>query len=243
MLAGAFPLLSRMSGVSRLMNYQVRLIAGCLAGCTAVAVVSACGSGTPTEPGAAALTTSMQQAVRHASSVHFDGQEPENGASVGVNMGVDRTGDLTGTVSQNGAKLQFLKVDSKVYVKATSEFLKQVKAPASSCALICGKWLELSPQEASQASQLTMNNVTGDVAAPNLPKYTEDGSTTVDGQPAWVLRAANGSVIDVSSQGTPYPLRSSEADGHGVIKYSQWNSVPHPASPPASQVINTNGLR
>jgi hypothetical protein len=225
------------------MKLQVKLLA-CGVGGFAAVTASACGSSSSSsaEPGAAALQSSMQTAVRQASSVHFDGQEPQNGVPVGVNMGVSRVGDLTGTISENKANLQVLKVDGKVYVKATPEFLTQVKAPASTCALVCGRWLELPPQEASQANQLTMDNVTGAVASPKLPKLTEHGSTTVNGQPAWVLRGPNGAVIDVSSKGTPYPLQSSGPGGHGVIKYSQWNAVPKPAAPPSSQIINMNGL-
>jgi hypothetical protein len=243
-LAGAFPRLSRMSGVSRLMNFQVRLIAGCLAGCTAVAVVSACGSGTPAEPGATALTTSMQQAVRGATSVHFDGQESEHGIPVGVDTGISRSGDVSGTVTDNGANVQVLGVGGKAYIKVTPELLKQVKAPASSCSIVCGRWAELPANEAGQLTgQLTMSNLTGSVATTKLPKFTEDGSTTVNGQPAWVLRAANGATLDVSSVGKPYPLKATPGSGgHGVIKYSQWNAVPKPAAPPAGQVINLTGL-
>lgn len=185
----------------------------------------------------------MQQAVREAKSVHFDGQESDHGLPVGVNTGISRSGDISGSIAENGAKLHVLSVDGQVYVKATPEFLKQFKAPASSCAAICGRWLALPKQETSPlTSQLTMDNLTGNVATTKLPKFKEDGSTTVNGQPAWVLKAPNGGTIDVSSVGKPYPLQASPpGGGHEVIKYSQWNAVPTPAKPPASQILNLSG--
>lgn len=226
------------------MQFHARLLAGGLAGCAAISVVSACGSGTTAEPNAAALATSMQQAVRRADSVHFSGQQSTHGVPVGINTGIHRSGELSGMITENGAKLQVLAVGGKLFIKATPEFLKQVKAPANSCSIVCGRWIQLPPQQAKQLTgQLTMDNLTGDVASAKLPKFTEHGTTTVDGQPAWVLRAPNGAVVDVSAIGTPYPLRATPGGGsHAVIKYSQWNSVPKPVAPPASQVINLNGL-
>jgi hypothetical protein len=64
------------------------------------------------------------------------------------------------------------------------------------------------------------------------------------GPPSWVLRAADGAVVYVSSVGKPYPLEAKAGGGkNGAIYYSQWNAVPTPALPPASQVLNLSGLR
>jgi hypothetical protein len=230
------------------MSAQFRLVAVGFAGCAAVTTVSACGSSgaaKASEPAAATLASSMQQAVRDAKSVHFNGQQSVHGLPVGVDTGISRTGDISGSITENGAKLQVLNVGGKAYFKATGAFLKQVKAPASTCTVVCGHWVELPPQEASQLTgQLTMDNLTGNVATRKLPKFKEAGSTTVNGQPAWVLKAPNGSTIDVSSVGKPYPLQATPpSGGHGVIKYTQWNAVPAPAKPPSSQVINLSGLK
>jgi len=223
------------------MNTHGKLLACGLAGSAAVAV-SACGSSAPKEPSAADLQSSMQAAVRSASSVHLDGQTTESTGSVKVNIGVHRTGELSGTVTQNGANVDVLKVSNKAYVKLTPQFLKQFNAPPSACSLVCGKWVQLRPSQASQTNQLSMQNVAAHVASTKLSSYKEVGSTTVNGKQAWALRAPNGAEIDVSSQGTPYPLRSTQGNGHGVIHYSQWNAVPHPAAPPANQVVNLSGL-
>jgi hypothetical protein len=210
------------------MSLQFRLVGVGFAGCAAVTAVS-----------------SMQQAVRDAKSVHFQGQQSVHGLPVGVDTGISRSGDISGSITENGAKLQVLNVDGKAYFKATEAFLKQVKAPASTCTVVCGHWVELPPQEASQLTgQLTMDNLTGNVATRKLPTFKEGGSTTVNGQPAWVLKAPNGSTIDVSSVGKPYPLQATPpSGGHGVIRYSQWNAVPTPAKPPSNQVINLSGLQ
>lgn len=227
------------------MNVKIGLFACVLASSTAIAVAS-CSSSAPTEPDAAALASTAQHAVQQATSVHVDGQVTNNGVPVGINLGVDRAGNISGTIAENGANLNVISADGKVYVKATSAFLKQVKAPANACSIVCGKWIQLPPDEANQiTSQLTMTNLTGGAkTSTSTAGVKEAGSTTVDGQPAWVLKGADGSTVAVSTNGTHYPLQVHGGTGRqGVLKYSQWNSVPHPAAPPSNQVINLSGLR
>jgi hypothetical protein len=226
------------------MKLDVRTLACGLAGC-AVVLVTACGSSASSEPTPSDLQASMRSAVSSANSVHFDGQLTSNGVPVGVDMGVNRAGALSGTITQNGARLQVLGVNAKVYIKATPEFLKQVGAPSSACSVVCGRWIQLPPQQASQiTSQLSLRNLTGAVNSAQLPKFTESGSTTVNGQPAWVMRSANGASVDVSQASPHFPLQAHAGGGQNdVITFSQWNSVPHPTAPPANQVISLNGLQ
>jgi hypothetical protein len=227
------------------MNVKVRVLAGGLAGCAAVAV-SGCGSSAPRRARRRTLASTAQHAVQQATSVHVDGKVSDNGTPVGINLGINRQGDLSGTVPENGANLDVISDGGKVYVKATPEFLKQNKAPASACSLVCGRWIQLPPAEAKQiTSQLTMKNLTGGAnGSSSTAKVTEAGTTTVNGKSAWVLKGADGNLVDVSSQGTPYPLRVRSGQGNqGQLLYSQWNSVPKPAVPPANQIINLNGLR
>jgi hypothetical protein len=227
------------------MKVQIRLLAGGVAGCAAAAVaVAGCGSSgsssnsSSKEPSAAQLQSSVKQSVRDASSVKVNGQVSQKGVPVGVDLGLHRNGDMSGTISENGANLQVLSVGGKVYIKATPAFLKEVKAPADACAVMCGRWVELPAQEARQITgQLSMNSLTG-VGA------TEAGSTTVDGQHAWVLKGTDGTKVAVSSANKHYPLQATGGStGHGTLKFSQWNSVPPPTAPPAGQVVNLSGLQ
>lgn len=228
------------------MNFTARLLACGLAGGTAVAICS-CGSSAPTEPGAAALATSVQNSVHDASSVHVNGAVSDRGVPVGLNLGINRAGDISGTIHENGANLNVLSANGKVFIKATPEFLKQAHAPAGACSVVCGRWVELPPKQASQLTrQLTMSSLTGEASsgsAANQQKVTEAGTTTVNGQPAWVLKSPDGSTVDVSQQSTPYPLQVKSGNAkQGALQYSQWNSVPQPKAPPANQVINLSHL-
>jgi hypothetical protein len=229
------------------MNLTVRLLACGLTGSAAVAV-SSCGSSAPSEPSASSLAASAQSAARSASSVHVDGSVADNGTPVGLNLGINRTGDMSGTITQRGANLNVISTSGKVFVKVTPGLLNQYNAPSAVCKLVCGKWFQLPPQQASQlTSQLTMTNLTGQAGAnpgSSQSKVTNDGTGTVNGEPTWVLKGPSGTKVDVSQQGKHFPLQVRSGTGQqGTVRYSQWNAVPQPKAPPSSSVINLNDLQ
>ena len=227
------------------MALPARVLAAGIAGCVA-AMLAYCCSGPSTvisrpaqEPRLADLVGSMQSSVRAASGVRVTGHLTQNGTVLGVDLSLRRDGDMTGVIIQNGAPAQVMAVAGRSYVRVTPAFLQQVAAQAGSCAVVCGKWIQLTLREAEQMTgDLSMATVTSPLTSGQATTLTEAGSTTVQGQPAWVLRAADGSTLDVSTRSRHYPL---EATGSGssrqVVVYSQWNSVLPPATPPASQVL------
>ena len=187
----------------------------------------------------------MQASVRRATSVHISGNLTNSGTPISVNLGVHRNGDVSGTVSQNGAPFQVIGVGGTIYIKATKQFLKQANAPASACSVVCGKWLKLTSAEAGQlAGDLNMTSLVAPLSSGRVPKLTKTGSKTVNGQGAWILRAADGSTLAVSSASQHYPLAASTGGSpHEVVMYSHWNAVPPPVPPPAGQVLNINNLK
>jgi hypothetical protein len=232
------------------MAVPARVLVAGLAGCAAAAVLAYCSSGSSAvisrpaaEPGLADLVRSMQSTVRGANSVRVGGHLTQNGTVLRVDLGLRRNGDITGVITQNGAQAQIVAVEGRIYVQATPGFLQQVQASAGSCAAVCGKWIQLTLSEAERVTgELSMTSIIGPLTSGQMSMLTESGSTTVQGQPAWVLRAADGSTLDVSVGSQHYPL---EATGGGsspqVVRYSQWNRVPPPATPAASQVLMPGG--
>jgi len=206
---------------------------------------SSSAGGAAAEPTPTALVTSMQASVRQANSVHIAGQLTNSGIPISVNLDMHRNGDVSGTIRQNGAPFQVIGVNRTLYIKATRSFLQEVKAPISACAVVCGKWLQLTPAEASQLTgDLSMTSLTGPLTSSQVPKLTEAGRKTVNGQSAWVLRASDGSTLDVSSAGRHYPLAAATSgSAREVVIYSKWNTAPQPVAPPANEVLNLNNLK
>lgn len=195
------------------------------------------------QPAASTLTADMQRAVRSASSVHISGQLIERGETIGLNIGVLRSGQLSGTITQKGIPLKLIVTGGKAYVKATAAFLAELHVPASVCAVICGKFAELP---AARTKQLTHSLSLASLTRPltvRTPRFTSGGVATVNGQKADVLRTARGGIVDVAATGSHYPLAAASAGGrHGALTFSQWNSVPAPAAPPKSELVNVGNL-
>jgi hypothetical protein len=201
-------------------------------------------SGPASEPSPASLASSMQSSVHNASGVHVSGQLSRDGVPLGVDLDVTKGGDVAGTVSQRGTPLHVVAANSKIYIEVTPAFLREASVPAAACATACGKWIELTQGEASQLTgDLSMQKLVTPLILGQATKLTSGGRTTVHGQPAWVLRAGDGSTVAVSAAGKHYPLLARDGTNRNqVVTFSQWDSVPAPKPPPASQVLSPSGL-
>lgn len=230
------------------MSIRAKVLACGLAGSAAIALTacggSASGPAAHAHRDAATLVSEMKAAVGGAKSVHMAGRLSHGGRSVAVNLGVFRTGALTGTITQGGVRLELIGAQGKVYVKATPAFLRELRASAAVCAIICGKYVQMSGLQASDlAGSLSMMNLTRSLTG-GLPRFTRSGTTTVGGQSAVVLRGADGSTLDVAAHGKPYPLRVvAPPDRNETVLFSQWDAVATPAAPRAGEVINLNQLK
>lgn len=220
------------------------MLASTVLASTALALtLTGCGSSASSAPRSPATAIAqMKTAVNAASSVHLDGVLSSSGRAVALDIGLLRSGGFAGTIASNGVPLTLIDTGGKAYVKATPAFLKQLKVSSAVCSLMCGKYVELtSAQTSALAGNFTMQKLLSSLTA-NLPRFADAGTTTVNGQQAQALRAPDGSMLDVAASGAAYPLRAVGKAHSGRLDFTQWNSVPRPAAPPASQVINMSQL-
>lgn len=194
--------------------------------------------------GAASLVGAMKTAVQAATSMHLAGQLPGGGRPVTLNIGVLRGGGLAGTITEGGVPLQLIGAGGQVFIKATRPFLQELRAPGRVCAVLCGRYVQMSGPERSQLTgSLGMASLTRSLIRA-LPRFTRAGLATVLGQPAVVLHGADGSTLDVAARGQPYPLRLVAPQGRDEsVVFTEWDAVAAPAAPPASQVINLSQLK
>jgi len=84
---------------------------------------------------------------------------------------------------------------------------------------------------------MDMSSFLGQVSVPRL-SYVR--TVTVNGQPAWQMRASDGNTVYVAAHGPPYPLRLTKDSSHA--DFTQWNAVTIPPPPPPSQVVDLSQL-
>lgn len=208
--------------------------------------VAACGGGGPTatkRPSPATLTKELNTAVAHASSVHVSGLAPVNGKDIALNLSMTRAGGVSGQVSIAGDAFTVLATRGSTYIKVTTGFLNYAHLPASTCSLVCGKYLKVSPAESGVLlAGLNMTRLMGDLTK-GAPHFRNGGTATVDGQRAWVLRSSTGTTAYVAATGPAYPLRAVAPPGkRGKLDLTQWNRATIPPPPPASEVVDLSQL-
>ena len=189
-------------------------------------------------------TCALPISVAAARSVHLNGTlTGAAGQAVGLDVGLTRSGGLAGTITQGGVPLSIIDAAGTVYIKATRAFLAELDVSASICTVMCGRYVAMSSAKGDQlARELSMPQMLQSVTG-SLPAFTRTGTQTINGQLAQVLHGADGSTLAVAATGTPYPVEAISPRGQrGRLGFSQWNSVPLPAPPPASQVINLSKL-
>jgi len=207
-------------------------------------LLAGCGSSASSTPTRSPTDTvsQMKSAVKAARSVHLNGTVHASGQAIGLNLGLIRSGGLSGTITENGVPLSLTETGGNVYIKATSAVLRQFAPSSSACSLVCGKYIKMTAAQAGAlAGSLNMDRLLASLTGP-LPKFSNGGTTTVRGQQAQVLRAQDGSTLDVAASGTAYPLRAVGKSSSGQLDFTQWNSVKQPAAPPANQVVNLSRL-
>jgi hypothetical protein len=221
----------------------VLLVAGCSGGGSGTATTGgsspasvAASAGPP--PDAAALGKQMKSATAKATGVHILAAVTQDGANISMNMSMTRAGDLSGTMSANQVALTMLVTRGHAYIKVSSGLLKSQHLPTAACALVCGKYLEVPAGQAKgMLNGVDMSSLLGQVST---AKLTYVRTVTVNGQPAWQMRASDGSAVYVAAQGPPYPLRLTK--GPSRADFTQWNSVTIPPPPPAGQIVDLSQL-
>ena len=221
----------------------VLVVAGCSGGSSGTATTGgsspasvSASAGPP--PDSAALRQQVKMAMAKATSVHISAVVSQGGSKVSVNMSMTLSGDMSGTMSADQTPVNVLVTRGHTYLKVSSGLLKSQHLPSAACALVCGKYLKMpNGQAKGMLNGLDMSSLLGQVSVPRL-SYVR--TVTLNGQPAWQMRAGDGSTVYVAAQGPPYPLRVTK--GVSRADFTQWNAVTIPAPPPASQVVDLSQL-
>jgi hypothetical protein len=215
----------------------------------------AAGSGAAGSPGAGAASSgparpvpatiaAMKAAVRSASSVRMTGTlSGPGGQTVGLDVGLIRSGGFSGTVTQGGVRQTIINAGGTVYIKATRAFLAQLHVPAAVCSVMCGKYVAMTAARGDAlAGELSMPQLLRSFTG-TLPGFTRARPQTINGRSVQVLHGSDGSTLALAATGPPFPVEVISPPGrHGRVSFSQWNQVPRPAAPPAGTVIRLSKL-
>lgn len=200
----------------------------------------------PPRPDVATLLRQTAAAMRAAVSVHLSGTILQDGQTLGVDLGITRSGDVAGQVTENGAALTILATHGHSYLKVSAAFLKAANLPTSICSLFCGKYLQTTPvQSRSLFKGLNMAAMVKSMVRPgSASKFRYLGTMAPGGQMAWLLQDPQENSTFITQEGQPYIIRVvAGPPGKDVLNLTDWNSVPAPAPPAPNQVVNLSELK
>lgn len=202
------------------------------------------GYGRSPRPTVAVLLRETSAALRAAGSVHITGTIQQGGKTLGLNLGVTRSGEFSGQISENGVVLTVLATHGHSYLKLSPAFVRVAHLPAAVCSRFCGKYLEYPAARARVLfAHLSMASMTHSMTSTPAREVTLLGAVTIAGQPAWLLQDSREESLYVAAHGKPYILRAvGPPPGEDSANLTQWNAVRIPGPPPASQVVNLSQL-
>ncbi|WP_246530778.1 hypothetical protein [Streptomyces bathyalis] len=220
-------------------------------------VLAACGSSDPDagtngvgKLSAPKIEKKARAAAESANSVKLSGTVVSKGQTYRLNVRLKRDGAM-GKVSVNGGStFWLLRVGKELYLKADARFWarqeKGGKQPSKSDVQAAGKlddkYVKVPSGDPAykQLSGFADMQVLLDGLLALSGKRDSGERGEVGGVSTVRVQGADGSggIVDVSLDGTPYPLRIERAGGAGTLELDDWNKEFDVQAPAKQQVVD-----
>ncbi|MFG2135825.1 hypothetical protein [Streptomyces sp. NPDC048650] len=196
---------------------------------------------------AAKIESKAQAAARQADTVRLSGKVVSQGSTYALDMRLAKNG-ARGELSTKAASFSLLRVGDALYLKADAAFWAGEKnsrsgAPdESAAAKLGGKYVKVpaaDPVYRRFSGFTDKDTLLGSLLGLHGKLATGDRSDIGGVRAVRVTAAAgSGGTLDVSLEGTPYPLRMERAGGAGVVRLADWGKGVDLRAPAKDQVVD-----
>ncbi|MER6024549.1 hypothetical protein [Streptomyces sp. NPDC001851] len=228
-----------------------RVTAFCALAVTGTAVLAGCGGGDP-DAGtngvgklpADRIQAKTRAAAQGAPAVRLAGTVVTSGRTYQLDMRLKADGG-TGSVTSKGATFKLLRVGKQLYLKADADFWNQAGGKGGgdgTAGTLNGKYVKV-PQ-GDPAYRKFSGFTDKDLLLEGL--LTLHGTLATDGHHddagTRTIRITgdkgSGGSLDVSLEGTPYPVRLVRAGGAGTLTFSDWGKDFAVAEPAKDETVD-----
>jgi hypothetical protein len=172
------------------------------------------------------IETRARKAVDGAQAVRVSGKLVSRGGSYKLDMRLRSDGG-TGSVTSKRGTFELLRIDDSLYVKAPADFWRQRAGESGATAAdkLDDKYVKVPKGDPAydQFRGFTDMTVLLDGLLGLHGTLDKGDHTEVGGVRAIQITGAEGSRLEVSLTGTPYPLRLERAGGAGVLQLGDWD--------------------
>ncbi len=194
------------------------------------------------------IESRTKAAAEAADTVHLSGSVVSNDRTYKLDMRLAEDGG-TGSVTSEGSTFQLLRIGEQLYLKAGKEFWSGEDgdgggggADAKAAEKLGGMFVKVPADDPvyQRFSGFTDKDLLLDGLLTLHGKLTTDGRREQSGIRTIRITgdAGSGGTLDVSLEGTPYPLRLVRAGDAGTIRLSEWGEDISLKEPSEDEVVD-----
>jgi hypothetical protein len=167
-------------------------------------------------------------ALRTAETVHMVGELPAAEENVGLDLHLDRSGKVQGTMTLGTVTAGLVVTGGRTYLKGRGFFAKYGSDQAASA--FGDHWVAMpaGPGPGTDIVQVLsdftdFNKLADVLASPTGGAVTKGATNTVDGRSVVALRASD-STLYVATTGRPYPVELKPDAGSKPLHFMSWDA-------------------
>ncbi|MFI2644649.1 hypothetical protein [Streptomyces sp. NPDC018610] len=191
------------------------------------------------------IQSRTRAAADSADAVHLAGNVVSNGRTYRLDMRLKSDGG-TGSVTSQGVTFGLLRVGEQLYLKADAGFWDRAdgdgKGDGGAAGKLDGKYVKVPQGDPAykRFSGFTDKKVLLDGLLTLHGTLATDGHHEQSGVRTIRLTGGDGTggTLDVSLEGSPYPLRLERAGGAGTLSFSEWGKDFPLTQPATDQTVD-----